>query len=127
MPSKKPDSIDMKCIGKNIKSARQQKGVSREELSTQVNCSVGHLANIESGTSGASIDLLINLSNTLQVSINDLLYDLLDNKKYFYDSRVYNLLSDCSDQEIVFFIALIKAAKEYLRSSNKTSDDKKNK
>ena len=59
---KKSKGINFKIIGKNIRTIREFKGLTQEELGELVHCSTGHIKNTESGTTGISLDLLIDLA-----------------------------------------------------------------
>ena len=105
---------EYKEIGHNIKLIRENRGLSVEQVANQVHCSSGHLKNIESGTSGISLELLILISNALDVFIEDIIYVLLQKKRPHLESKINTLLNDCSDDELQFFIELIKTGKEQL-------------
>lgn len=105
---------EYKEIGHNIKLIRENRGLSVEQVANLVHCSSGHLKNIESGTSGISLELLILISNALDVYIEDIIYVLLQKKRPHLESKINGLLNDCSDDELKFFIELIKTGKEQL-------------
>ena len=65
---------DMKQSGANIQRLRIQKGYTQEELSGVLNITRSFLSYIESGKKGCSIDLLIQLSELFQVSLDYLVF-----------------------------------------------------
>ena len=60
-------------IGENIRTRRRRLGMTQEELAEKLNISREHLGRIERGKYGCSIDLLIELSYTLNASTDYLL------------------------------------------------------
>lgn len=61
------------AFGKRLKELRNIKGMTQEELAEKLNISREHLGRIERGKYGCSIDLLIELSYTLNASTDYLL------------------------------------------------------
>lgn len=76
---------DAVSIGENIIRLRQQKLMTREELSFNVDRSVSHMAQIERGARKMSVDLLIELMNVLEVDANEILGIKSDNNKETID------------------------------------------
>lgn len=76
---------DAVAIGENIIRLRQQKLMTREELSFNVDRSVSHMAQIERGARKMSVDLLIELMNVLEVDANEILGIKSDNNKETID------------------------------------------
>ena len=65
--------FDQEAFGKRLKELRNIKGMTQEELAEKLNISREHLGRIERGKYGCSIDLLIELSFTLNASTDYLL------------------------------------------------------
>ena len=65
--------FDQEAFGKCLKELRNIKGMTQEELAEKLNISREHLGRIECGKYGCSIDLLIELSYTLNASTDYLL------------------------------------------------------
>lgn len=61
---------DLKETGKRIQNLRKQKNMTQEQLADQLNISVSNLGKIETGRSGASIDLLIEMAFFFGVSLD---------------------------------------------------------
>ena len=60
--------FDQVAFGCRLKEMRKERGFTQEQLAAVVNMSTVHLGNIELG--GISIDLLLELSDALDVSID---------------------------------------------------------
>jgi transcriptional regulator with XRE-family HTH domain len=65
--------FDQEAFGKRLKELRNIKGMTQEELAEKVNITREHLGRLERGKYGCSIDLLIELSYTLNASTDYLL------------------------------------------------------
>ena len=59
-------------FGINLKQYRKNKHLSQEELAEKVDISVKHLSKIERGLTFVSADLLLKLSDNLEVSVAQL-------------------------------------------------------
>ena len=65
--------FDQAAFGCRLKEMRKERGLTQEQLAAAVNMSTVHLGNIELGKRGISIDLLLELSDVLDVSIDFLI------------------------------------------------------
>ena len=65
--------FDMKACGARIKELRKKNNETQETMACNLYISQDHIRKIESGKSGASIDLLIDISQFLDVSTDYLL------------------------------------------------------
>lgn len=62
-----------KTIGKNIKNVREEKGITRKEVSEKINIRKEYLKKIENGEcSGLTADHLFKIANALNVEAKDL-------------------------------------------------------
>lgn len=64
-------------IGQRIKEKRICKNISQQEMAKNLNFSYQHLSNVERGITGISLELLVKISDLLQVSMDYLLQDNL--------------------------------------------------
>ncbi len=60
--------MDLKAVGKRIKAAREQKGLTQEALAELVNLSPMHVSVIERGFKPTKMDTFCNIANALDVS-----------------------------------------------------------
>lgn len=86
--------MDYERIGQRIKEKRKSLKISQTQMAKDLNFSYQHLSNIERGTAGISLELLVKVSDRLQVSIDYLLQDSLKRPYYTED---YLLLSNFED------------------------------
>lgn len=62
--------FDPKSRGARIKKLRTAHGLTQEQLSQHLNISDSHLRKMESGVSGGSIDLLVEIAEYFDVSLD---------------------------------------------------------
>lgn len=62
--------FDTKASGARIKQLRNEHGLTQEQFSQHLNISDSHLRKIESGISGGSIDLLVEIAEYFNVSLD---------------------------------------------------------
>ena len=70
------DTFDYSALGKRIRKARKQQGLTQEQLAEACNLSTAHIGHIERGTRALSIESLVTLSQHLHVSTDYLLLDI---------------------------------------------------
>lgn len=65
--------MDEKEIGKNIKTIRQMKNITREELAKKINVSYSSIEKHEQGLRGFKIDTINKFADALEVSVYQLI------------------------------------------------------
>ena len=60
-------------FGCRLRRARRERGFTQEQLAEKLNISMDHLGKLELGRRGASLDLLIDISNALHVTLDYLI------------------------------------------------------
>ena len=66
-------------IGKRIKKVRESARITQEELAKAVGCTTKHIGAIERGVKTPSLDAFVIIANTIGVSADLLLQDVLEN------------------------------------------------
>ena len=96
---------DLKIVGQKIKDARNikksenDKEYTQEKMSEKVGLSPDQYRNIENGRSLGSVQALINICNLLDITPNDLFYELLDKKDEILDKKLYSEFQDLTLKE----------------------------
>ena len=103
--------IDYKAIGKRLREARIRKNIKQEEIADLFNSTQSFVSKIETGYSKPSLSTLIRLCKLYEVSFDYILYDNLDHIKQSLNPDFDEILSDCSENERVFLLLLLKEAK----------------
>lgn len=74
--------MDYEKLGMRVRNARKENGYTQIKLAEMTGYSVQHISHVETGNTKLSVELLVSLSNVLNVSIDSLLGDSLENKDY---------------------------------------------
>ena len=88
--------LDYKILGKRIRHYRKRRGYTQEQLGLNINTSGAYISNIERGIKKPSLDNLVSIAETLDITVNDMImpmYDELDQEK------IGDLLSRCTPSE----------------------------
>lgn len=84
-----------------------------------LNISAVHLSNIEHGKTHMSFGVAVNISKILQLPLEVMLSGEvgLPNQKLVMNSKISELLEDCSPCELLALYDIIKATKDSLRNN----------
>lgn len=107
--------LDYAAIGKRVRDARKEKGLSQESLAEIVGLSTSHICHIECGTTKPSLDAVVRIANALHVTVDRL---LSDNMEVPYDSFRMDILAeleDLSEQEKAGFLEVVRSVKKLVR------------
>ena len=98
----KNDDI-LKVIGSKIQDARKEKGYTQEFVAEKIDKSIDIYRSIENGRSVGSVATLLNICNILEITLDEVFYDLLDKKEVVLDNKLYKNFQrlDSRDKEIV--------------------------
>ena len=91
--------MDLKAVGKRIKAAREQKGLTQEALAELVNLSPMHVSVIERGFKPTKMDTFCNIANALDVSADTLLQDVIDHSADSVPSDLDDLMKGLPAKE----------------------------
>ena len=69
--------MDLCAIGARIKAAREKAGMTQEDLAAALEMSPTHISVIERGVKAPKLETLVNIANTLKVSSDILLQDVV--------------------------------------------------
>ncbi len=70
--------MDAKAVGQRIKTAREKKNLTQEDLAALIDISPTHVSVIERGTKIARMDTFVAIANVLGVSADSLPIDVVD-------------------------------------------------
>ena len=106
-------------IGEEIRKARITVDLTQEKLAEMLNISAVHLSNIEHGKTHMSFEVAVNISKILQLPLDVMLSAEtgLPNQKLVMNSKISELLEDCSSCELLTICDIIKATKDSLRTN----------
>ena len=95
--------MNQKALGRRIKQAREEKRMTQEQLAECVYVSPTHISVIERGVKAPSLETLIIIANTLDVSADTLLQDMLKNCSTIVSTETSKWMQklSCEDQRRV--------------------------
>lgn len=115
--------IDYNAVGERIKNSRISKNITQDKLAELIEVNQTHLSNIERGKTKMSTDALVNISRSLNTSIDYLLFGdvTLDYDQYTNMAllEIKEILKDRNKNEINAFISFSKEFSEFLKKINK--------
>ena len=69
--------MDLCAIGARIKTARERAGLTQEDLAAELEMSPTHISVLERGVKAPKLETLVKIANTLHVSTDTLLQDVV--------------------------------------------------
>ena len=91
--------MNQAALGKRIKTAREKKNMTQEELAAAVDYSVDHMSVIERGVKSPKLDKLVAIANVLSVGTDYLLQDDLDTAVLLQASEISEKLKTLSPEK----------------------------
>lgn len=109
--------LDYEQIGKQVKIARIQAGVTQEYLAEKIKISSTHLSNVERGTIKVGLNAIVDISRALNVSLDILLCNEIGTpyQKPIMNGRLADLLEDCDARELMLICEIVETTKKTLR------------
>lgn len=107
-------TLDYKKIGNRIRQARLKMNISQKDLAGLTNFSLTHIKNIESGNTKLSLPALIQISNALSITADEILCDNIKEVTAPFKNEINDILSDCDGYQLKVISATIKTLKENL-------------
>ena len=104
--------LDFMPIGQDIKQAREARDVTREQLSEVIDYAPRHIQAIENEEQTPSVDLLFQLAEMFDVSLDRHIFKDGDNVKSSMRRRVDVLLDGLDDKELFLIEELAKGLYE---------------
>ncbi len=87
--------LNFQQIGKNIRSARLQQGLTQEYLASRIGVNVSHISNIENNRVKVSLTALVAICNALNLTV-----DYILRREYIttdaIDNEILKDLASCS-------------------------------
>lgn len=109
--------INFKLIGKRIQETRTQHGLSQAELAELTELSTSYISYIEAAKKQPSLTSLIQISNALGLTVDELLCGNQLHNPTDYQTDIDLLMADCTPCEKRFIYELILRAKQILREN----------
>ena len=113
------NELDYVLIGQRIKEIRIKIGLQQAEVAYRAGLTTSHMSHIETGQTKLALPTLIKIANVLSVSVDELLYDNLEQAKHVYDKKIAAELADCDSAELQAFLEIIQSSKKVIRKNRK--------
>ncbi len=97
-----------KNLGKNLRKLRKEKGFTREELAEKSNLSANYIYGLENGLYLPGCIALIDLSNSLNVTVTQLLDEYMYNKKNYFIEKFSHEIDNLSDHDLSLILNIIE-------------------
>lgn len=115
------NELDYKMIGQRIRAERNKKGWQQAELAFRAGMTSAHVSHIETAQTKLALPTIVKIANALSVSVDDLLYDSMEQVKVVYDKKIAEELEDCDPTELQAFLEIIQSTKKVLRTNRKVT------
>lgn len=109
--------LNNRAIGHKVKMARKRRGLTQQDLAELIDCSPTYISYIESGIKGMGLGTFVLIANSLNVSADELLVDVLENTIRVSNHSFANLLADCTEYERRVLQDILSAAKASMRAN----------
>jgi len=105
----------LKEIGKRVKAARNEKGISQAQLAAALHISVPYISHIEQGKQAMSVLTLSKICEELEVSADWILRNESLESKQIADEELAMLIKDCSAAERAAILKMVECMKSAMR------------
>ena len=105
--------MDYYRLGQQIRKYRKINNMSQEQLAEKAGISVTHMSHIETGNTKLSLQVLVDISEALEVSVDDLLSTSTHPREQRYQD-IMSVMDTCSPQQIKIITDIIKSVKNTL-------------
>lgn len=110
-------ALNYGLIGKRVKEIREQKFMTQVELAEHCRTTAQYLSQIEHGKKQPSLQTLVGIAETLEISMDELLGGNQVRNRKVYQNELGQLLEDCSPYEKRVLYELIRDTKKILRTN----------
>ena len=109
-------NVDLEIIGSRIKAARRKRKLSQAELAEQLNISSVHMSKIELGKTNFGVDILMKITEVLQVSADELLRTDVPAANAVYSEEIIGILEGSTQAEKEAMLNTLRDMKKVFRS-----------
>ena len=102
----------LKVIGSKIQNARREKGYTQDFVAERIDKSIDIYRSIENGRSVGSVATLLNICNILEITMDEIFYDLLDKKEFILDNKLYKSFQNLDLREKELINVMLKHMKK---------------
>ena len=99
-------------IGERIKSLRNERGLTQEELAEMLEVSPTHVKHIESGHRKPSIEILFEITKILNISLDGVVFSKNESARTDTRKKVDRLLDVSDEASLHFILSVLEALRE---------------
>jgi len=111
--------LDYVKIGQRIREARSKLGLQQAEVAYRTGLTTSHMSHVETGQTKVALPTIVKIANALSVSVDELLFDSIEQVKPVYDKWIAQELEDCDAAELQAFLEIIRSSKTVIRKRRK--------
>ncbi len=115
--------LDYTAIGDRIRRQRRAMGRTQQELAELVELEPSYVSHIERGATKLGLPTIVNIANTLRVTVDDLLCDSLPRSRQPYERELAELVAGCSHRELKVITATVRTLAEAMRCQRDGSEE----
>ena len=101
-------AVDYILIGKRLKKAREDKGITQEKLSEYLNVSNAYVSKIERGKTSLNLNTFSAICDCLGVSMSFILNGSVSSAENYMRNEFTDLLNNCSPAKVALAAKIIK-------------------
>ena len=109
--------INYIAIGERMRKFRKSLSITQAQLGEKSQVEPSNISHIERGATKVSLPTLIRIANSLNVSLDELVYDSINNNHHISIKELNEILSDCSDNELKAIVEIVKSTKNVLKKN----------
>lgn len=91
--------VNYRLIGQRIREIRLLQSVTQQQLAESIHVSVPYISYIEHAEKKPSLEVLVNISNALGITLDELLSGNQIHNPTDYQTDMDELMADCSQNE----------------------------
>lgn len=104
-------------IGMRIRSFRQRKGLSQEQLAELADISVTHMSHIETGNTKLSLPVFVAIAEALHIRTDELLHDPAPEHSSVL-REITGIIETCTPQQARLITDIARTVKETFDTNN---------
>lgn len=104
--------MDWTAVGKRIRAARERAGYTQEELAAELGMSPTHISVLERGVKPPKLETFVKIANTLAVSSDVLLQDVVTHSDVGAASSLAEAILKLPKRERDMLVSVVRASEE---------------
>ena len=102
------DELNFEQIGKKLREKRVSQGFTQEYVASMVNVNTSHVSNIENNHVKVSLSTLVKMCNTLNTTVDYILFDEYDSRDSVLDKEILKELKNYDDAKKQKILKIVK-------------------